>query len=110
MKRDWKGIGLIGVILAEFLAVGFDVIFNGSRIVKPIDMETYVFRGTDLPLIAATAGLVCYVFYLVIRAVVVNFRKGETAAKGVTRKLNPKFGWFGFFGFVGFMGIPVYMV
>ncbi|MCA5960740.1 hypothetical protein LC724_10415 [Blautia sp. RD014234] len=96
MKRDWKGIGLIGVILAEFLAVGFDVIFNGSRIVKPIDMETYVFRGTDLPLIAATAGLVCYVFYLVIRAVVVNFRKGETAAKGVTRKLNPKFGWFGF--------------
>ena len=110
MKRYLKGIGLIGVILAEFLAVGFDVIFNGSRIVKPIDMETYVFRGTDLPLIAATAGLVCYVFYLVIRAVVVNFRKGETAAKGVTRKLNPKFGWFRFFGFVGFMGIPVYMV
>ena len=28
MKRDWKGIGLIGVILAEFLAVGFDVIIS----------------------------------------------------------------------------------
>lgn len=43
MKRNWREIVLMGFILAEFLAVGFDVVFNGSRIVKPIDLGSYVF-------------------------------------------------------------------
>lgn len=110
MKRNWRGIVLMGFILAEFLAAGFDVVFNGSRIVKPIDFGSYVFRGSDLPLMAVTVGFVCYVVYLVVRMVAANFRKGGTAVKGVTRKLNPKYGWFGFFGFVGFVGIPAYMI
>ena len=100
---------LIGFILAEFLAAGFDVVFNESRIVKPIDLGSYVFRWTDLPLIAVTVGFVCYVVYLVIHMVAANFRKGGTSVKGVTRKLNPKYGWFGFFGVIGFAGIPAYM-
>ena len=36
---------LMGFILAEFLAVGFDVVFNGSRIVKPIDLGSYGCNG-----------------------------------------------------------------
>lgn len=57
MKRNWREIVLMGFILAEFLAVGFDVVFNGSRIVKPIDLGSYVFRWTDLPLMAVTVDL-----------------------------------------------------
>lgn len=110
MKRNWREIVLMGFILAEFLAVGFDVVFNGSRIVKPIDLGSYVFRWTDLPLMAVTVGFVCYVVYLVVRMVTANFRKGGSAVKGVTRKLNPRYGWFSFFGFVGFVGIPAYMI
>ena len=102
MKKNWKGILLIGVVLAEVLAVGFDMVFNEGRIVQPVDLDTYVFRGTDLPLIAATAALVCCVLFLMIRSLVINFRNGGTAEKGVTRKLSPKFGWLGFFGFFGF--------
>ncbi|MFQ7551667.1 MAG: hypothetical protein ACLRMZ_16770 [Blautia marasmi] len=82
MKRNWRGIVLMGFILAEFLAVGFDVVFNGSRIVKPIDLGSYVFRWTDLPLMAVTVGFVCYVVYLVVRMVTANFRKGGMAVKG----------------------------
>ena len=110
MKKNWKGILLIGVVLAEVLAVGFDMVFNEGRIVQPVDLDTYVFRGTDLPLIAATAALVCCVLFLMIRSLVINFRNGGTAEKGVTRKLSPKFGWLGFFGFFGFLGIPSYII
>ena len=82
MKKNWKGILLIGVVLAEVLAVGFDMVFNEGRIVQPVDLDTYVFRGTDLPLIAATAALVCCVLFLMIQNIVINFRKWDSGKRG----------------------------
>lgn len=107
-----KWTGLVFFIALEFAAAGYDVLFNASRIVKPIDMDTFRFRGTDLPLTLATLLLVGDVIYVAVSTILNNFRTNRNPGNkksGYTRKLSPLYGWFGFFGFFGFLGIPVYL-
>ena len=108
-RNTKKMYGLVGLIFLEVAAIVYDAVFNESRIIKPIDTAVYSFRMTDLPLMAATAALVIFVIYLVIAALRYQWRHKD-AGGNVTRRLNPRFGWFGFFGFFGFMGIPAFVM
>ena len=98
------------LIILEILAIVYDAFVNDSRIIRPVDFSTYSFRLSDLPLIVMTAVFVVYVFYMVIRMLVYQWKNRGSNDTGMTRKLNPRFGWFGFAGFFGFMGIPAYML
>ncbi len=110
MKKNRKVSILICLIILEFLAATYDVVFNDSRLIKPIVIETYKFHFSDLPMIIITTALVFYVMYLAVRIFIIGFKKNHNIETKVTRKLNPRYGWFGFFGFLGFMGIPSYMM
>ena len=114
-KNVAKGIGLVVFLILEFAAVGYDALFNESRIIHPIDFATYQFRPTDAPLLLATLMLVIYVVCLAFSAVILELRKGKTGegadgGQRITRKLNPAYGWLGITGFLGFLGIPVYLM
>lgn len=109
IKKSRKVFILVGLILLEIAAVVYDAVFNEYRVIKPIDTATYTFRATDLSLLAVTALFAVYVLYIVIAAVVHQWRHKSSAAN-VTRRLDPRFGWFGFFGFFGFLGVPAYMM
>lgn len=109
-KRMSNKVILPVLILLEILAVVYDALANQSRIIRPMDFSTYSFRLSDLPLMAMTAIFVVYVFYTVIRIVIYQIRNGGRNNAGMTRKLNPHFGWFGFAGLFGFIGIPAYML
>lgn len=82
------------LIILEFLTAAYDVVFNEMRMIKPID-ATYHFQLSDIPLGAATVTLVGYVLYLVARGIIFNFNKKQ-GKPGITRRVNPHFGWMGF--------------
>ena len=110
MKKNRKATILLCVIILEFAAAAYDALFNGFRVIKPIDFSSYTFQAADLPLMAATLVLVSYIVYLVLSSVIKGFRNQKKGQIQVTRELNPRFGYFGFFGFFGFMGIPAYIL
>ncbi|WP_343210537.1 DUF3796 domain-containing protein [Anaerolentibacter hominis] len=100
---------LIVLIVLELAACAYDVIYNESRIVKPLDLASYQFRAGDLPLMVMTVLLVLYVIIQAIRYFAENLKKGKVQEANRTRTVSPRFGWFGFFGLIGFLGIPAYI-
>lgn len=105
-----KKVGfLIGIIVLELLAVAYDAVLNQSRIIKPIDLHSYKFVVSDLPLLIMTVVLVLYVLFFVISMLLTGVRKCQGKGADRTRRLNPRFGWLGFLGLLGFSGIPFYM-
>ena len=110
MKKNKKLSVLVILIVLQIAAVFYASIFNGGRLVQPMDFSTYQLQVNDLPMIIATGCLVIYVFYFVLSMIFRSFKSnGTNREKNKMRSLNPKFGWFGFFGFFGFFGIMTYM-
>lgn len=100
---------LAALIVLEFAATLFDALCNDSRIIQPIETATYRFRPTDLPLLLATAALALYVVWLAALGLAGIYRKRGVRA-AVTRRVDPRFGFFGLFGFLGLLGIPSYLI
>ncbi len=108
MKKQTKL--LLGLLALEGGALAYDALANEARIIRPIDTATYQFRPTDLPLMLATGLLVVCVLWLCVQFFLRLRRQNSTApAAGVTRRLDPRLGWFGFAGLCGFLGIPAYL-
>lgn len=108
-NRAWRVPVLSGALCAVLtaLAVWFDLACNGGRLVYP--MHSYVFRSTDIPMIAALVldvlyGL--YLLFLLFRGIV--GQKRHILRTGRTRRISPKFGLLGFLGFLGFAGLWSY--
>lgn len=111
MNRKQKIILFLGIACVMLLAASsfHAVLFNDSRLVKPMDMSSYTFRMMDLPMHISVFFMLLYCFYLcalLIKTVIAN--KKNMAVSKFTRKINPKFGFCGFFGFFGFLGFWTY--
>ena len=106
-----RTILVTGIICLALLLISswYDVNFNDSRLVSPIDSSNYVFMVKDLPMICSVILIDLYFFYLLALI-------GKTAVRNkklvketqTTRKISPKFGFLGFLGFMGFMGFWTY--
>lgn len=104
-RPRWLGLLLGGAVCAVLTAaaVWFDLAYNGGRLVYP--MDSYAFRTTDIPMLAAVlldVGYVLYLAFLLVRGIVMQ--KQHVRETGRTRRLSPKLGLLGFLGFFGFAG------
>lgn len=108
-KKPWRFPAAAGALCAALTAgaVWFDLTRNGGRLVYP--MHSYVFRPSDIPMIAALvldALYGIYLLFLLLRGIAAQ--KERTVRTGRTRRVNPKFGLLGFLGFLGFAGFWTY--
>lgn len=88
-------------------AVWYDLTYNGGRLVYP--MDSYAFRTTDIPMLAALvldAAYVLCLFALLIGGILAQRR--QAADTNRTRKLSPKLGLLGILGLFGFAGFWSY--
>lgn len=108
MSKKTKII-IIGVFCVLFLlaSVAYAVCFNDSRLVEPMDFDSYVFQIKDLPMILSVAVVNLYVFAIAGMMIVKILKERKCPVK-TTRKLNPKLGILGFLGFMGFLGFPAF--
>lgn len=107
-KNRWKLMIGSGVFCILFLlcSVWYAVTCNDSRLVVPMDFDSYVFQVQDLPMIISVLFVWVYVFALVVFMYLHLKKKRQLEqAKNITRKLSPKLGFLGLFGFLGFAGI-----
>lgn len=90
-------------------AVWYDLTYNGGRLVYP--MDSYAFRTTDIPMLAALvldAAYVLCLFALLLGGILAQRR--QIAVTNRTRKLNPKLGLLGVLGLAGLAGFYTYPV
>lgn len=109
MKSSWfKKIILPGLVCAGCLAASlwYAVRWNDARLVKPMNLSTYVFRPQDLPMLGSTLLVTLYALYLVVLAVrhAIAQRRLQ-AGSGYSRSVNPKLGFLGLLGLLGLAGI-----
>lgn len=101
----------VACVLFMLAAVYYAIHYNQSRLVVPMDWETYVFQANDLPMLLAI-GCCClfvlYVFWLMVKAIISNSR--TQAQNKRTRRLDPRLGWLGVLGFLGFAGFWTYRI
>lgn len=112
MKKRNRVIG-VGILLCLVMAVSVwhAVTFNDSRLVVPMDAESYVFQIRDLPMVVSIVLVCVYVLYLfIILCRAILRQKQAVTETNKTRKLNPKLGYLGFLGFLGFVGFWTYHV
>lgn len=106
MKKRKKLLAALGGAACAALtvyAVWDSLAHHGSRLVYP--MDSYAFQPSDIPMIAALALDILYIFYLASLLVQrVIAQKQQVKASNRTRKMNPKLGFLGFLGFFGFAG------
>ena len=108
LKAKVKRLVILGLGCAFFMAAAaiYSLLYNGGRLVYPMDMDTYVFQTKDIPMLVAGAITAVYVIYLVVSVFsCTNFKKRDTSH---TRTISPKLGFLGFFGFLRFLGIWTY--
>ena len=106
--KIWIGCGIF-CVLSLLLSSWYAVSFNDSRLVAPMDFNNYVFCAKDLPMIISlilTCGYVCSLFVMLF--VYAGEKQRQVEETGVTRKVNPKWGWLGVLGFLGFAGFFTY--
>ena len=104
LKAKVKRLVILGLGCAFFMAAAviYSLLYNGGRLVYPMDMDTYVFQTKDIPMLVAGASAAVYVIYLVVSVFsCTNFKKRDTSH---TRTISPKLGFLGFFGFFGIFG------
>lgn len=101
------GCGIFCILLI-LLSSWYAVQFNDSRLVAPMDFDSYVFQVKDLPMIISVVLINLYGFTLV-GLLIVKLIKDSKHPVNVTRKLNPKLGLLGLLGFLGFAGFPAYL-
>lgn len=112
-KKNIKRIVGMGIVCVFVLLISswYAVVFNDSRLVVPMDAESYTFQIKDLPMIVSIALVCLYVLYLVILLCRAIIRQNQTVKEtNKTRKLNPKLGYLGFLGFLGFAGFWTYHI
>ena len=108
--RVWVGCGIF-CIAAVLLSVWYAVTFNDSRLVVPMDFESYAFTPRDLPMIVSILLACVYVLALFIRLFIsIGKKRRDPAASNTTRRLNPKLGLLGLLGFLGFAGFWTYSI
>ncbi len=106
--KIWIGCGIF-CVLSLFLSTWYALTFNDSRLVVPMDFKDYVFRAKDLPMILSISLICIYVISLfVMLFVYAGEKQRQVEETGVTRKVNPKWGWLGVLGFLGFAGFFTY--
>lgn len=107
-KKIWIGCGIL-CVLSVLLSLWYAVTYNDSRLVVPMDSTDYVFDIRDLPMIVSVS-LTCAYLVALFVMIFIHARKTQRKVEetGITRKINPKLGWFGVFGFFGFVGFWTY--
>lgn len=107
-KKIWIGCGIL-CVLSVLLSSWYAVAYNDSRLVVPVDSTDYVFDIRDLPMIISVS-LTCAYLVALFVMIFIHARKTQRQVEetGITRKINPKLGWFGVFGFFGFVGFWTY--
>lgn len=95
------GLGCLALLAA---AIVYSIFCNESRWVVQMDMASYVFRGKDLPMLAAGLLTMAYVVYLVASAfrAALRVKREEREERAYTRRISP---WLGLFGFCGLFGL-----
>lgn len=113
MKKKTKvliGCGIVCILLL-LISSWYAITFNKSRLVTPMDFESYTFQVQDLPMIVSVFLTCIYVLFLFV-LLFLSIRKNnkQIATTNTTRKLNPKLGLLGLLGFLGFAGIWTYSI
>ena len=103
MKKNKAKI-LIGCgifcVLCILVSSWYAVKFNDSRLVVPMDFNSYTFQIKDLPMIISVSLICIYVFTLFITLIVsIGRNRQQIERTNTTRKLNPKLGFLGLLGF-----------
>lgn len=114
MKKNKAKI-LIGCgifcVLCILVSSSYAVKFNDSRLVVPMDFNSYTFQIKDLPMIISVSLICIYVFTLFITLIVsIGRNRQQIERTNTTRKLNPKLGFLGLLGFWGFAGFWTYSI
>lgn len=113
MKKKTKiliGCGIVCILLL-FISSWYAITFNNSRLVIPMDFESYTFQVQDLPMIVSVSLTCIYVlFSFVLLFLSIRKNNKQIATTNTTRKLNPKVGLLGLLGFLGFTGIWTYSI
>ena len=104
------GCGIFCVLLI-LVSSWYAVKFNDSRLVVPMDFNSYAFQVKDLPMIISVSLTCIYVFTLFITLIVsIGRNRQKIERTNTTRKLNPKLGFLGLLGFLGFAGFWTYSI
>lgn len=104
------GCGIFCVLLM-LISSWYAVKFNDSRLVVPMDFNSYVFQVKDLPMIISISLTCFYIFILFITLIVsIGRNRQKIERTNTTRKINPKLGFLGLLGFLGFAGFWTYSV
>lgn len=108
--KNWIGCGVF-CVLCLLISSWYAVNFNDSRLVVPMNFDSYEFHIKDLPMIVSILFVCIYAFALLIMFFI-NTRKEQRQMErtNTTRKLNPKLGFLGLLGFVGFLGFWTYYI
>lgn len=108
-KVKWLIGGGVFCMLATLISTWYAVAYNDSRLVVPMDFDTYTFQIKDLPMILSVTLDCAYAFILLFALLWGIFRnRNQVEQTNTTRKLNPKLGFLGLFGFLGFLGFPTF--
>lgn len=87
------GCGIFCVLLI-LVSSWYAVKFNDSRLVVPMDFNSYTFQIKDLPMIISVSLICIYVFTLFIALIVsIGRNRQHIERTNTTRKLNPKLGF-----------------
>lgn len=104
------GCGIFCVLLM-LVSSWYAVKFNDSRLVVPMDFNSYSFQVKDLPMIISISLTCIYVFTLFITLIAsIGRSRNRIERTNITRKLNPKLGFLGLLGFLGFAGFWTYSI
>lgn len=104
------GCGIFCVLLM-LVSSWYAVKFNDSRLVVPMDFNSYSFQVKDLSMIISISLTCIYVFTLFITLIVsIGRNRNRIERTNTTRKLNPKLGFLGLLGFLGFAGFWTYSI
>lgn len=109
-SKIWIGCGIF-CIAALLLSVGYAVAFNHSRLVVPMDFDSYSFSPKDLPMLLSASLTCIYALALALRPVI-RARKNRKGLEksNTTRRISPKLGFLGLLGFLGFAGFGAYPI
>ncbi len=111
MKQKTKLLIGWGILCAVLLLASswYSVTFNDSRLVDPMDFQSYEFQIKDLPMILSVFLACIYGITLLITLAFIGCKQRRQIERtNRTRKLNSKLGFLGFFGFLGFGGFWTY--
>lgn len=109
LKKQIKRIIIMSVstIIISIASIIYSLLFNEGRLVKKMDMSSYVFSLKDLPMIIAGMMVVICAIYIVIVCLKNKFKAKENKQL-YSRTISPYLGICGIFGFLGFGGFWTY--